>query len=72
MPLAANVQSACLLLSGSDTEQIFDGKFWGSLDCVVNALDNVKARQYIDSQCVRYLKPLLEEGTLGTEGNTQV
>lgn len=28
--------------------------------------------QYMDQRCVFYLKPLLESGTLGTKGNTQV
>ena len=27
---------------------------------------------YMDRRCVYYLKPLLESGTLGTKGNTQV
>ncbi len=34
--------------------------------------DNVEARQYVDSQCVRHGKWLLESGTLGTKGNAQV
>jgi len=38
----------------------------------VNALDNVNARVYVDSQCVKFLKPLLESGTLGTKANSQV
>ncbi len=32
----------------------------------------MKARQYMDQRCVFYEKPLLESGTLGTKGNTQV
>lgn len=38
----------------------------------MNALDNVEARLYVDSKCVNFAKPLLESGTLGTKGNTQV
>ena len=57
---------------GQDTEHIFDEKFWGSLDGVTNALDNVDARTYVDRRCVFFRKPLLESGTLGTKGNTQV
>ncbi|TBU32859.1 ubiquitin activating enzyme [Dichomitus squalens] len=57
---------------GPDTENIYDADFFASLDGVTNALDNVKARQYMDQRCVFYLKPLLESGTLGTKGNTQV
>ena len=54
-----------------DTEAVFDDAFWGSLDCVVNALDNVNARLYVDSRCVYFTKPLLESGTLGPKANTQ-
>ncbi|KAI0324963.1 ubiquitin activating enzyme [Cubamyces sp. BRFM 1775] len=57
---------------GPDTENIYDADFFASIDGVTNALDNVKARQYMDQRCVFYLKPLLESGTLGTKGNTQV
>lgn len=35
-------------------------------------MDNVDARRYVDRRCVYYQKPLLESGTLGTKGNTQV
>jgi molybdopterin/thiamine biosynthesis adenylyltransferase len=44
----------------------------GGLNFVVNALDNVKARKYVDSRCVFYKKPLLESGTEGTKFNTMV
>ncbi len=53
-------------------KDIYDADFFASIDGVTNALDNVKARQYMDQRCVFYLKPLLESGTLGTKGNTQV
>lgn len=57
---------------GEDTEHIFNDDFWEKLDGVTNALDNVEARKYVDRRCVYYRKPLLESGTLGTKGNTQV
>ncbi|KAI1795152.1 ubiquitin activating enzyme [Ganoderma leucocontextum] len=57
---------------GPDTENVYDANFFASLDGVTNALDNVKARQYMDQRCVFYEKALLESGTLGTKGNTQV
>ena len=57
---------------GPDTEHIFNEHFWEELDGVTNALDNVDARQYVDRRCVFFRKPLLESGTLGTKGNTQV
>lgn len=50
----------------------FGDDFFATLDGVTNALDNVKARLYMDQRCVLFEKPLLESGTLGTKGNTQV
>ncbi|XP_072993883.1 ubiquitin-activating enzyme E1 2-like isoform X1 [Typha latifolia] len=55
-----------------DTENVFDDAFWESLDAVINALDNVTARMYIDSRCLYFQKPLLESGTLGAKCNTQM
>lgn len=60
------------LAVGEDTEHFFNDNFWGEQTVIVNALDNVKARQYVDGRCVWYEKPLLESGTLGTMGNVQV
>ncbi|KAJ3130581.1 hypothetical protein HK100_007942 [Physocladia obscura] len=57
---------------GPETEYIFGDDFWNGLTGVTNALDNVDARKYVDRRCVYYRKPLLESGTLGTKGNTQV
>ena len=57
---------------GDDTEHIFNEDFWNKLHGVTNALDNVDARTYVDRRCVFFRKPLLESGTLGTKGNTQV
>ena len=55
-----------------DTEKVFNDQFWESLDGVLNALDNVKARSYVDNKVVFYQKSLLESGTLGTLCNSQV
>jgi len=57
---------------GTETENIFNDDFWESLSGVTNALDNVDARKYVDLRCVFFRKPLIESGTLGTKGNTQV
>ena len=57
---------------GVESENIFNTNFFESLDFVTNALDNVDARRYMDQRCVFYRRPLLESGTLGTKGNTQV
>lgn len=55
-----------------ETEDVFNEDFWNSLDGVTNALDNVDARTYVDRRCVFFHKPLVDSGTLGTKGNTQV
>ena len=55
-----------------DTEHIFDDDFFGKLDMVCTALDNIEARLYVDQRCMFYHKPMLESGTLGAKGNTQV
>lgn len=57
---------------GPETEHIFNESFWENLDAVTNALDNVEARTYVDRRCVFFRKSLLDSGTLGTKGNTQV
>lgn len=59
-------------LVSPDTEDIFNDKFWEELDFIVNAVDNIKARLYVDQKCVWYEKPLLESGTLGTKANSQM
>jgi len=55
-----------------ETEDVFNDDFWEGLDFIVNAVDNIKARLYVDRQCVWYEKPLLESGTLGTKANSQM
>lgn len=55
-----------------ETEAYFNCSFWNSIQFAVNAVDNVKARLFVDAQCVWYGKPLFESGTLGTKCNSQV
>jgi ubiquitin-activating enzyme E1 len=55
-----------------DTEALFNDDFYESLDCVCAALDNVDARLYLDQRCLFYQRPMLESGTLGSKGHTQV
>ncbi|PIN13370.1 Ubiquitin activating enzyme UBA1 [Handroanthus impetiginosus] len=55
-----------------ETENVFDDTFWENLGVVINALDNVNARLYIDQRCLYFQKPLLESGTLGAKCNTQM
>ncbi|GAV73594.1 ThiF domain-containing protein/UBACT domain-containing protein/UBA_e1_C domain-containing protein/UBA_e1_thiolCys domain-containing protein [Cephalotus follicularis] len=55
-----------------ESENVFDDTFWENLNVVINALDNVNARLYIDQRCLYFQKPLLESGTLGALCNTQM
>ena len=67
----ANFKSMKLRVS-PENEQVFNDEFFTNLNFIVNAVDNVKARQYIDQQCVWYEKPLFESGTLGTKCHSQI
>jgi ubiquitin-activating enzyme E1 len=55
-----------------ESEAVFSAQFWDSQTAVVTALDNIDARLYVDEKCVEVRKPMLESGTQGTKGNTQV
>ncbi|KAL5580681.1 hypothetical protein UlMin_013123 [Ulmus minor] len=57
---------------GPETDNVFGDAFWENLSVVINALDNVSARLYVDQRCLYFQKPLLESGTLGAKCNTQV
>lgn len=75
---AAKVMNSALNITpyqekvAADTEHIFGDDFYDKLSGVCTALDNVEARLYVDHRCVFYRLPMLESGTLGTKGNTQV
>ncbi|KRY23477.1 Ubiquitin-like modifier-activating enzyme 1 [Trichinella patagoniensis] len=66
-----NVVAMCERV-GTGTENIFDDAFFEKLDGVANALDNIEARTYVDRRCVYYRLPLLDSGTQGPKGSTQV
>jgi ubiquitin-activating enzyme E1 len=51
----------------------FTFDFWSKgIDVILNALDNMEARLFMDSQCVANQKALVDAGTLGSKGNVQV
>lgn len=54
------------------TEHIFDQKFWLKQNLIILAVDNNEARKYISSKCIKYEKILINSGTLGTEGKTEL
>jgi ubiquitin-activating enzyme E1 len=49
----------------------FTNNMLTQVDGVINALDNIKARRFMDEQCFKFNLPLFESGTTGTKGNTQ-
>lgn len=55
----------------SPENQLLVDNMLPKLTGVINALDNIEARRYMDEQCFRYGKPLFESGTQGMKGNTQ-
>uniref|UniRef100_M8BGW3 Ubiquitin-activating enzyme E1 3 n=1 Tax=Aegilops tauschii TaxID=37682 RepID=M8BGW3_AEGTA len=55
-----------------ETELVLNDAFLEGLDAVINALDNVNARIYVDMGCLYFQKPFLESGTLGPKCNTQM
>ncbi len=57
---------------GAENEHIFNDKFWLEQDFVINAVDNINARKYIDNMCTWYGRPLVDSGTLGTKAHVQL
>ena len=55
-----------------DTEEFFDEKFWQKQNFIFKAVDNKTARKYIDNQCTKYSKHLIDTGTLGTSASCHV
>ena len=63
--------NAVLEKVGSDNSIFTDTIMSSQITGVLNALDNTKARRFMDEQCFKYGLPLFESGTTGTKGNTQ-
>ncbi|KPA74774.1 ubiquitin-activating enzyme-like protein [Leptomonas pyrrhocoris] len=49
----------------------FDDAFYAQFAAVLNALDNVAARQHVNRRCMRSGVPLIESGTMGYNGQVQ-
>uniref|UniRef100_K1PZB3 Ubiquitin-like modifier-activating enzyme 6 n=1 Tax=Magallana gigas TaxID=29159 RepID=K1PZB3_MAGGI len=60
------------MLCPQTEDRFYNDAFFENQDVVVNALDNIEARRYVDSRCVTNQRALLESGTLGTKGHVQV
>ena len=66
-------------LVSSENEHIFHQQFWNSKTFIINAVDNIKARKYIDSKFTTsnsiyttYNKCLIDSGILGTKAHLQM
>ena len=55
---------------GSDNMRFTDNVL-KNVTGVLNALDNISARRFMDEQCFKFGLPLFESGTTGTKGNVQ-
>ena len=53
-----------------ETENIYNEKFFENQTFLISAVDNNKARLYLDSQAILFKKPLLDAGTEGTKANS--
>ena len=53
------------------SDKAFSNSFFKDCNIIFNALDNLKARKYVDSLAFKYNLPLFESGTMGVKGNTQ-
>ena len=66
MKITAHLQKV-----GTDNLDWTSTQMDANLTGVLNALDNIKARRFMDEMCFKYGLPLFESGTTGTKGNTQ-
>ena len=57
---------------GPENEHIFNEQFWDDQTFIINAVDNIQARKYVDNQCTIYGKTLIDSGTLGTKAHVQM
>lgn len=52
--------------------KVFPISYFSSFDLVMNALDNLAARKYVNSMCLAVSVPLIESGTAGYLGQTSI
>ena len=56
----------------NESENYFNEYFWKKQDFIFTAVVNKEARKYIDNQCTKYTKTLIDTRTLGTGGSCHV
>ena len=52
--------------------QPFNESFWSKQHFIFSAVDSVKAREYIDSQCLLFKKKLIDSGTMGLKAKSNI
>lgn len=57
---------------GQESENIFTKNFWDKQNFIINAVDNIEARNYIANKSKKYNKILIDSGTNGTKANSQI
>lgn len=70
-PNPNNPMMAYVSKVGKETETLFNDEFYSKIDIILNGLDNVEARLYIDNRSVYHRVPVIDSGTLGSKGHTQ-
>ena len=66
-----NIKDYQLLVNDS-TRDIFDDDFFENQNIVISAVDNMKARKYLDKKCTFYNKIFIDSGTHGTSANSDI
>lgn len=54
-----------------ETDEKFNNKFYENVDVLLGALDNIDARKFIDSKCIRYGIPYIDSGTMGAQASVK-
>ena len=55
-----------------ETENYFNEKFWKNQDIIISAVDDDKARLYLNNKCFKYNKILLNVGTSGVRAKANI
>lgn len=66
-----NIQDYSLLIN-DDTRDIFSDEFIENQDILISAVDNLKARKYIDNLSTFFNKIYINSGTEGTKANSDI
>ena len=60
------------LLVNDNSTDIFDDEFFEKQNIIISAVDNLKARRYLDNLCTFYNKIFIDSGTEGTKENSDI